>query len=53
MAVSPAGQTVSDCLQGYHVGGRTTRLVEPETELGGITELSNCLLTSGGLGPTG
>lgn len=34
VAVSSVGQVVSDCQQGYHVGGGTTALVVPETERG-------------------
>lgn len=34
VAVSSAGQAVSDCQQGYHVGGGTVALVVPETEWG-------------------
>lgn len=34
VAVSSVGQAVSDCQQGYHVGGGMTALVVPETERG-------------------
>lgn len=52
MAESSVGQPVSDCQQGYHVGGGTGTLVVPKREQGGGTAVSNCFLTSGGLGPT-
>lgn len=34
VAISSAGQAVSDCQQGYHVGGGTVALVVPEAEQG-------------------
>ena len=34
VAVSSMGQAVSDCQQGYHVGGGTVTLVVLETEWG-------------------
>lgn len=37
MAVSSVGQAVSDCQQGYHVGGGTAALLVPETERGTTT----------------